>query len=181
MKTIRTLLSLAAGFAMMMATAIPLDAKVTAADITGSAKASHVNIAIFHKLHGHEGFAYPRSIAAADILSAMAGKAQFVALSHTAGLQDGDVITMANDVLREGAEDFEDFGVDCQMTVHVQGKVVTLSGMCEMLMLDQDHRQIEHKGLIKPVAMKPGSDWQLVYEDAEDGIAVYAAAEFGGE
>jgi len=161
--------------------ALPIQAKITAGDITGGAKAPHVNIAIFHKLHGQDAFTYPEHIAKDDILQVVKGKAQFIAISHTAGLKDGDVMTIANDVLREGASDFEDFGVDCQLSLHIQGKDVSLAGMCEMLMIDQDGREIEHKGIIKPVTMHSGGGWQLIYYDAEDGIAVYADEEIGLE
>jgi hypothetical protein len=167
-----------AGVSLLM---IPVQAKITAGDITGGAKAPHVNIAIFHKLHGHDDFQYPEYIDKDEILHATQGKAQFIAISHTAGLKDGDVMTIANDVLREGAGDFEDFGVDCQLSLHIKGTDVSLAGICQILMIDQDGREIEHKGIIKPVSMHSGGDWQLVYYDAEDGIAVYADEEVGLE
>jgi hypothetical protein len=160
---------------------VPLNAKVTAADITGGVKAPHVNIAIFHKLHGHDAFKYPEHIGKVEILQKMAGEAQFILINHTSGVQDGDVITIANDVLRSGDAAFEDFGVDCQIVVHINSEDVKLSGICEMLMLDQDHRKIEHKGIIKSTKMHSGKDWQLIYYDAEDGIAVYADEEVGLE
>jgi len=159
----------------------PIHATITAGDITGGEKAPHVNVAIFHKLHGQEGFTYPDHITSSDILHALEGKAQFISINHTAGLKDGDVMTLSNDVLREGDGDFEDFGVDCQLSVHVKGSDVTLAGMCQILLVDQDHREIEHKGVIKPVTMKSGADWQLIYYDVEDGIAVYADEEVGLE
>jgi len=109
----------------------------------------------------------------------MLSKAQFISINHTAGLLDGDVVTIANDVLRDNAGAFDDFGVDCQIIVHVKEALVTLSGLCQMMVMDQDHRKVEHKGMIKPFAMKHGSDWQLIYYDAEDGIAVYADEEIG--
>jgi len=167
-----------AGVGLLM---MPVQAKITAGDITGGVKAPHVNIAIFHKLHGHDDFQYPKHIDKADILHAMQGKAQFITIAHTAGLKDGDVMTISNDVLREGDGDFEDFGVDCQLAVHIKGSEVSLAGMCEMLMMDQDGREIEHKGIVKPAIMEPGVDWQLIYYDEEDGIAVYADEEVGLE
>jgi len=176
-KTSLTLLGLVlAGVALFT---LPIQAKITAGDITGGKKAPHVNVAIFHKLHGHDDFKYPEHIAAADILNAMSGQAQFISINHTAGLKDGDVLTSSNDILREGAGDFEDFGVDCQLSVHIKDTAVTLAGMCQILMVDQDGREIEHKGIVKPFVMKSGLDWQLIYYDAEDGIAVYANEEFG--
>ncbi len=168
----------ALGWVAMMVV-VPIQAKVTAGDVTGGIKAPHLNIAIFHKVHGQEAFQYPDTIAKSDILSSMLSKAQFISINHTAGLLDGDVVTIANDVLRDNAGAFDDFGVDCQIIVHVKEALVTLSGLCQMMVMDQDHRKVEHKGMIKPFAMKHGSDWQLIYYDAEDGIAVYADEEIG--
>ena len=48
-------------------------------------------------------------------------------------------------------------------------------------MMDQDGRIIDHKGIVKQVTLKQGADWQLIYYDAEDGIAVYANEEIGLE
>jgi len=162
-------------------TGITAQATITAADITGSVTAPHVNIAIFHKLHGQNDFTYPKEIKGHDILGALHGKAQFIALNHTSGLQNGDIMTLSNDVLREGNAEFEDFGVDCQLSFNVNKDEVTLAGMCEILMIDQDFRTIEHKGIIKPFVMHSSPNWVLIYYDVEDGIAVYASEEVGNE
>jgi len=178
-KTIATSISVLA--LMLFALAVPVQSSITAGDITGGVIAPHVNIAIFHKLHGQEGFTYPAKVASDDILKSMAGKAQFISINHTAGLKDGDVITIGNDVLRESAGNFEDFGVDCQLNVHIKADNVTVAGICQLLMLDQNNRQIEHKGIIKPTEMQPNQGWILLYSNAEDGIAVYADQEIGIE
>jgi len=157
-------------------------ASIKAGDITGGKKAPHVNIAIFHKLHGQEGFGYPKHIASHDILHAMQGKAQFISINHTAGVVDGDILTIANDVLREGSDKgFEDFGVDCQLTIHLKAENVTLAGICEILMIDQDGREIEHKAIVKPTTVESGKDWVLLYNDEEDGIAIYVDENMGTE
>jgi len=168
-------------FAVFMLIESPAQAKITAGDITGGQHAPHVNIAIFHKLHGQESFVYPKQIKKGNILESLNGKAQFISINHTAGLKDGDVITISNDVLRDSDGSFADFGVDCQLTVHVKGDDVTLAGLCQMLMVDQNNREIEHKGFVKSITMKPGEDWTLIYYDEEDGIAVYADEEVGIE
>jgi len=165
----------------VLALGMPVTASIKAGDVTGGVKAPHVNIAIFHKVHGQEGWHYPDHIARGNILHVLDGKAQFVSINHTAGLKDGDVIVIENDVLRDNHGSFEDFGVDCQMVVHLKGDDVVLGGMCEILMVDKNHREIEHKGIIKKFEMHPGSDWQLIYNDVEDGIAVYADEEIGLE
>lgn len=167
--------------ATMLAVAVPISAKIIAGDITGGSKAPHLNVAIFHSVHGQENFKYPNHIAKANILSELAGHAQFIAINHTAGLKDGDIVSIANDVLRDNAGAFEDFGVDCQIVIHQQDKAVQLAGLCDILMTDADHRTIEHKGVIKPISVDSGADWQLLYFDQADGIAVYADSEFGLE
>ncbi|MDQ6978978.1 MAG: hypothetical protein Q9M09_02235 [Mariprofundaceae bacterium] len=168
--------------AIMMITSYGVSSSIKAGDITGGKKAPHVNIAIFHKLHGQEGFSYPKHIAAHDILHAMQDKAQFISINHTAGVMDGDILTSSNDVLREGSDKgFEDFGVDCQLTIHLKADHVTLAGICEILMVDQDGREIEHKAIVKPTTLEAGKDWVLLYNDEEDGIAIYADEEMGME
>ncbi|MDQ6978979.1 MAG: hypothetical protein Q9M09_02240 [Mariprofundaceae bacterium] len=176
-----TLLSIAAVMGLSFIT-WGTQASIKAGDITGGKKAPHVNIAIFHKLHGQEGFSYPKYIAAHDILHAMQDKAQFISINHTAGVMDGDILTSSNDVLREGSDKgFEDFGVDCQLTIHLKAGDVALAGICEILMVDQDGREIEHKAMVKPTTLEAGKDWVLLYNDEEDGIAIYADENMGKE
>jgi len=160
--------------------ALGLSAEAVAGDITGGAKAPHVNIAIFHKVHGQDAFAYPEHVDEDNLLASFKGKAQFISINHTAGLKDGDVITIASDVLRDGAgSGFEDYGVDCQLTVGIKGEDVNLAGICQILMVDKNLGEIKHKGLLKPFLMKPNQGWTLIYYNAEDGIAVYADEEAG--
>ncbi len=165
----------------IIAVDLPVQAEIKAGDVTGGAIAPHVNIAIFHKVHGQESWKYPDHIAKGKILHVLDGKAQFILINHTAGLKDGDVIVIGSDVLRDDHGSFEDFGVDCQMVVHIKGKDVELGGICEVLMVDKNHREIEHQGIIKKFTMHPGADWQLIYNDVEDGIAVYADEKIGLE
>jgi len=165
----------------LMSVFLLIASPVKAADITGSKIAPHVNIAAFHKVHGKEDFKFPDHIANHNIFGALEGNAQFIFMNHTSGLKDGDIITVSNDVLRENAGHFEDFGVNCQLSVSIKGKDVILAGMCQFLMLDKDHRQIEHKGIVKPTTLQSGKDWLLIYYNEEDGIAIYADEEIGLE
>lgn len=159
----------------------PVKSTVKAGDITGGEIAPHVNIAAFHALHGQENFKFPKHINGDNILNSLAGKAQFIFINHTAGLKDGDVIMTGSDVLRDNSGHFEDFGVDCQLSVHIKNNDVTLAGVCTFLMVDQDRREIEHKGIVPPHTLHPNQDWVLVYYNAEDGIAIYADQEVGLE
>jgi len=160
---------------------IPAYTSVQAGDITGSVKAPHVNIAIFHKLHGHDAYTYPEHIQDHDILNSTRGDAQFISLNHTSGLKDGDVISLSSDVLRDKSGAFQDFGVDCQLGTHLDGNAMILSGMCSVHMIDQDGRKIKHLCIVKPVKVELGQGWVLLYNDIEDGIAVYASGSIGME
>jgi len=131
-------------------------------------------------LHGHADYQYPKDIEASDIISATSGKAQFIAISHSSGIKDGDVLTIGTDILRDDADQFEDFGVDIQVAAHI-GQSVSVDGMIEILMMDQDGREIEHKGIIRPRTLQPGKDWVLVYDDEADGIAIYVDENVGIE
>lgn len=171
------MVSLTAG---LMTLGQQVNASIKAGDITGGKEAPHINIAVFHKLHGQESFSYPATIKG-NILGELKGKAQFIFINHTAGLEDKDVVVVGNDVLRDNAGSFEDFGVDCQMSVGIKGAEVSMGGMCEVLIVDQHHRQIENKLLLKPVSVPSGDQWSLVFNDEEDGIAIYANQKTGTE
>ncbi|MDQ6990703.1 MAG: hypothetical protein Q9M11_03125 [Mariprofundaceae bacterium] len=160
---------------------IPVQAKSTEGNITSDKKIPHINIAIFHKLHAHDDFIYPKTINGADIIAATFGKAQFIAINHTLGLKNGDILNVSNDVLRDHAGVFSDSGVNCQISVHIKQTKLILAGTCQILMTDQDHHEIDHKGIIKSFTMHPHEDWQLIYDDDADGIAVYADENMGLE
>ena len=152
-----------------------------AADITGGIEAPHVDIAAFHTVRGQKGFVYPKHIAGDNIIQSLKGKAQYIFMNHTAGLKDGDVITVANDVLRENAGKFDDLGMGCQLSVKVKFKDVTLAGICHFFLVDKNKQQVKHKGIIKATTLSTGQDWVLIYDSAEDGIAIYADESFGWE
>jgi len=162
---------------LMLSLALPAQAKIVAGDVSGGQHTQHVNIAIFHKLQGQESFVYPKKIEKGNVLQSLNDKAQFISINHTAGLKDGDVITVNNDVLRDSDNAFNDFGVDCQFPVHIQGENVILAGICQILMVDQNNREIEHKGIVKSFVMRSSQDWTLIYEDKEDAIAIYVDKE----
>ncbi|MDQ6962407.1 MAG: hypothetical protein Q9M28_07735 [Mariprofundaceae bacterium] len=55
--------------------------------------------------------------------------------------------------------------------------------MVELLMVGADYQKIEHKGFIKKTLLpqEGAEDWKLLYNNKEDGIAIYANQEFGTE
>ncbi len=184
MKRLR-IMKMIAIYMLTLATAfffsIPAYTSVQAGDITGGAKAPHINIAIFHKLHGHDTYTYPEHIQGHDILVSTHGEAQLISLNHSSGLKDGDVISLSNDVLRDNSGAFQDFGVDCQLGTHMEENAMIVSGMCSIHMIDQDGRKIKHLCIVKPVQVELGQGWVLLYNDVQDGIAVYASGSIGME
>lgn len=171
-----TILALSFGLFSMQNNSI--SANIKAGDFSGGTNMTHINIAAFYKLHGQENFQYPNSIKGSHgaLLTQLEGKAHFIFINHTSGLKNKDVILIGNDVLRENAGKFEDFGVDAQLTVEMQDKDVFIAGMVQMLMVDDNNRVIEHKGFIKKTLLPKESiaGWKLVYNNKEDGIAIYA-------
>ncbi len=148
--------------------------------IAGIGKAAHADLAIFHV---HTGGKPPAEINAEDeigLLTALKGKAQILALTHTTGLKEGDVIDVQSDVLREG-EGVEDFGVDCELIVHVKnGEQVSMGGRCEVFVYDLvNKKEVEFKLIIRPTDI--GRHWTLIGWDEKDHVAIYADEEIGAE
>jgi hypothetical protein len=146
--------------------------------IAGTGKAAHVDVAIFHFYGGNSA---PDEIKGVDIISQLHGKAQFLTITHTTGVKDQDVLMVSSDILREG-DSSEDFGVDCQIILHVaQGENVTTLGKCEVFYYDAAHKkEVEAKIMMKPTLLK-SSDWQLVAWDPVSHIGIYADEEIGQE
>ncbi len=146
--------------------------------IAGTGKAAHVDVAVFH-FYGADSA--PREIKGADIITRLKGKAQFLTITHSTGVKDQDVLMINSDILREGAS-AEDFGVDCQLLLHVaQGEDVTVMGKCETFYYDAaNKKEVESKLAVKPVLIK-AEDWQLVAWDPVAHVAIYADEEVGNE
>lgn len=171
------------GFCLVVASLVMVVAEISilpAEGIAGIGKAAHADIAIFHV---HSGAKPPAEIAAEDeigLLTSLKGEAQILALTHTTGVQDGDVLDIQSDVLREG-KGVEDFGVDCELIVHVdKGEQVTMGGRCEVFVFDiVNKQQVESKMIIKPMTI--GRHWTLIAWDEKDHVAIYADEEIGAE
>jgi len=145
--------------------------------IAGIGKAAHANVAVFHF---HAGQKPPAEIKGHDIIGQLHGKAQYLTLTHSTGLKDGDVIMVTSDVLRDGGTSVEDFGVDCQLTLHVKNDSdVTVAGLCNVFVYSvADKREVESKLLIKPVHID-SDDWKLVAWDEKENVAIYVDEEIG--
>lgn len=146
--------------------------------IAGVGKAAHVNVAIFYMYDGN--YTPPKRIQGHDIISQLHGKAQFLNIVHTTGVKNGDVLMMQADVLRGSGEKSDDFGVDCQLVLHIKDESdVTIQGLCETFFFDISHQEeVKAKTIIKPTLLED-KGWNLIGYDAKDRIAIYADEEVG--
>jgi len=149
--------------------------------IAGIGKAAHAELAVFYMLPGQTPPKEVQGQGALALLKALEGKAQLLAFSHSTGLKDGDVMLIANDVLREGGNKAEDVGVDCEMILHVKNEeIVTVSGRCAVQVFDISRgKQITRKLIIKPITL--GKHWTLVAYDEAEHVAIYMEEEIGTE
>lgn len=139
---------------------------------------SHVHIAAFFKVPGQQAFQWPEDIDGEDIIGALKGKADFLILTQTVGIHNGDVLNVQNDVLRAGAGDaFEDMGIDCQLSVDTSEKVWKVGGKCEINLPHIGNKKVA--GIITPHSIPTEKVWHHVWDDPETGVAVYFFKETG--
>jgi len=149
--------------------------------IAGIGKAAHVQLAIFHVYTGEKPATDITSSDEIGLLQALKGKAQMLAYAHTTGVKDGDVLMATTDILRGNETSAEDFGVDCQLFLHVKNdEDVSVGGLCTVEVYDISHaKQVSAKVIIK--SMPVHSHWTLVGWDDQDHIAIYVNEEVGTE
>ena len=115
-----------------------------------------------------------------DFIAEMKGS-QILALVHTAGAVDGDIITMQTSVLRDNDGALGDYGVDCQLSFknEQEGEDTSylLGGVCRIIQVGggKDLRTV----LIIPHTYIPDTSqgfegWFMLDEDEATGIAFYA-------
>ncbi|OIO72967.1 MAG: hypothetical protein CO186_04690 [Zetaproteobacteria bacterium CG_4_9_14_3_um_filter_49_83] len=145
---------------------------------TASESGSHVHIAAVFKLPGQETFQWPEDIDGEDIMGALKGKADFLMLTQTVGIHNGDVLNVQNDVLRSGSGDaLEDMGIDCQLSVNTSGKAWKVGGKCTVNL--QNLKDNKVTGLILPHEIETEKVWHHVWDDPATGVAVYFFKETG--
>jgi len=142
----------------------------------GAKNQHHINIGMFHRFASEKEFSFPSSVSEKEILNVLSKGSRYVSLTHSATLKNGDVISIANDVLSKHDGELEDDGIDCQFSVTILEPDVKLAGICEIMARVGGHT-IEHDIIIKPTTLHTGSNWTLLYLDEESGIAVYANSE----
>lgn len=139
---------------------------------------THVHIAAFFKVPGQETFQWPEDIDGENIIGALNGKADFLILTQTVGIHDGDVLNVQNDVLRSGSGDaFEDMGIDCQLSVNTAEKVWKVGGKCDIHLPHMSNQKVS--GIIKPHPIPTEKVWHHVWDDPTTGVAVYFFKETG--
>ncbi len=166
---------------LALALAAGADLTLAPADgIAGVGKAAHMNVAVFHVWSGKQPAPEIKGDEV-DLLTAWKGSAQMLGFLHTTGMKDGDVVMLQGDVMRGDGASSEDFGVDCELIVHVKnGEKVTIAGKCDVLVWDvANKRQVKQKMILKPTEV--GDDWTLVGWDKKEHIAIYVNEEIGAE
>ena len=144
-----------------------------------SERGTHVHVAAFFKLPGQDAFQWPDEIKGENIIGALDGKADFLVLTQTVGIHNGDVLNIQNDVLREGSgSDFADLGIDCQLSVNSSNPVWKVGGKCEIFF---PHLNAGEKvlGIIKPHEIESEKVWHHVWDDPKTGVGVYFFKETG--
>ncbi len=163
-------------FALMMAWS-----GMSATLATASEQGTHVHVAVFFKLPGQDAFQWPDKIKGENILGALDGKADFLVLTQTVGIHNGDVLNIQNDVLREGSgsgSGFEDLGIDCQLSVDSSAAVWKVGGKCEIF-LPHLNGGAKVLGIIKPHEIETEKVWHHVWDDSKTGVVVYFFKETG--
>jgi hypothetical protein len=147
-------------------------------------EARHINFAAFQK--NQPGFEFDPIVAGkfSDFIQAMDG-AQILILSHTSDAVDGDVLNFQQDVLREGKDGMVDNGINCSLTLRIEGEgsspEYTIGGLCRIFRGGSSAQKIT--AIIPPASLPDtaqGFDgWIELYEDQKNGIAFYANVSTG--
>ncbi len=140
----------------------------------------NVNFAAFQKVSPDFEFEAIVEGKFSDFIAAMEGS-QVLALVHTTGAVDGDVITLQTSVLRDNNGQLGDFGVDCQLSFKDESvgdeSSYLLGGICRIIQVgeNKDLRTtlvIPHTNV--PDTAQGFDGWFMLDEDQATGIAFYA-------
>jgi len=150
---------------------ISLPMSITAQAATGT----HVHFAAFFDNGKKADFKFPETVAGDDIEAPLVAKGgEMMLFTHSVSIQDGDVLNLQNDTLREVGDSFKDFGLNCQITMHTKG-IWNVSGMCETFITGEG----KNNQIILPVSISKQLIWYKVFEDKEQGMAGYFMKEQG--
>jgi len=158
---------------------------IVASSASYAANTNHVNIAAFHKVQSDYEFEAIVMGRFSDFISEMEQGSEILFLNHTAGIQEGDVITFNADVLREAADSsagFSDQGFSCSFNFHDESTQdntdYSLGGFCSMILNDKKQQYIITDASL-PDTSQGEAVWVMLYEDEKNGIAFYANVSAG--
>ena len=148
--------------------------------LSHAGEARNVNFAAFQKVD--KSFEYDAVVEGkfSDFISAMEGS-QILALAHTSGAIDGDIITLQTSVLRDESGVLGDHGVDCQLSFKDESTKsdtsYLLGGICRIIQVGggkslRTSLIIPHTNI--PDTSQGFEGWFMLDEDEETGIAFYA-------
>jgi len=136
---------------------------------------THAHFAAFFNNGSHADFSFPDTVVGNAIEPLMHKKGgEMMLFAHSVAIQDGDVFSIQNDILREVEGSFQDFGLNCQITIHTQ-KIWEVSGMCEKFLVGKG----KSNQSIMPTAISKQLIWYKIFEDKEHGMAGYFMKEKG--
>ncbi|MDQ7001615.1 MAG: hypothetical protein Q9N02_02860 [Ghiorsea sp.] len=142
---------------------------------TAQAAPTHVHFAAFFHTGSEASISFPNTVVGDDIEGPMVKNgSEMMLFAHSISIQDGDVLSLQNDTLREVGGSFKDFGLNCQLTIHTSSQW-NVSGMCETFFTgDEKNNQI-----VLPVSIPEHLIWYKVFEDKKQGVAGYFMKEQG--
>ena len=135
----------------------------------------HGHFAAFFDNGSNPNLSFPDTVEGDDIEGPLLKiGAEMMLFTHSVNLQNGDVLNLQNDTLRDTGNGFRDFGLDCALTIDTDGNW-TISGSCKSFVSGQD----ENQHIIKGVHPEKFLVWYKVFEDKKQGTAGYFMREKG--
>jgi len=136
----------------------------------------HSHFAAFFNDGKNADMVFPETVTGDDIEAPMLKiGAEMMLFTHSVNIQDGDVLNLQNDTLREGNDGaFKDFGLNCALTVHTAGPW-TIAGSCKSFITGGN----EGIHIIKDIHAPEFLVWYKVFEDKAQGTAGYFMKEKG--
>ena len=138
---------------------------------TASIAGEHAHFAAFFNNGSHADFSFPETVVGDNVEQDMMKLgAEMMIFAHSAGIKNGDVWSLQNDTLREVKGAFQDFGVGCELSMHVS-PLFKLGGLCSVYMsgagAEKTKKIIHSRTVAKEVV------WYRIFEDKGNGVAGY--------
>jgi len=148
--------------------------------LASAGESRNVNFAAFQKVDADFEFEPIVEGKFSDFIKAMSGS-QILALAHTKGAIDGDVVLLQTSVLRDEAGSLGDFGIDCQLSFKDESEGTDtsylLGGVCKIIQVGRGKNIretlfIPHTNI--PDTSQGFEGWFMLDEDERTGVAFYA-------